>query len=182
MITSSEQARMRSSRMIKSFVRAASTTITRLPALWKASTIGSKGATPTPPPAQTTVPTRSIWVACPSGPTTSVTASPSPRAQSFFDDRPTACTTSVIVPRDVSAEAMVSGMRSPCSPTRTMTKCPALRDRAISGASTSSFTTWGEKCSLLTILFISRSPIHSNKSLSRTNMRMAEWGRMRNFS
>ena len=50
----------------------AGTTITRLPALWKASTIGNKGATPTPPPAHTTVPTFSIWVACPNGPTRSV--------------------------------------------------------------------------------------------------------------
>ena len=72
-MTSSEQARMRSSRMISSLVRAARTTMTRLPALWKASTMGSRGATPTPPPAQTTVPTRSMCVACPRGPTMSVT-------------------------------------------------------------------------------------------------------------
>ena len=37
-----------------------------------ACTMGSIGATPTPPPAQTTVPKFTIWVACPSGPTTSV--------------------------------------------------------------------------------------------------------------
>ena len=49
---------------------------------------------------------------------------------------------------------MVSGMRSPFSPTRTITKCPALRDLAINGASITNLKTFSEKCSLLMILFI----------------------------
>jgi hypothetical protein len=40
-----------------------------------------------------------------------------------------------------------------------MTKCPARRDFAIKGASTSNFTTFAEKYSLLTILFINYNQI-----------------------
>ena len=72
MITSSELSRISFSRIINSLVRPANTVITRLPAAFKACTMGSIGATPTPPPAHTTVPKFSMWVALPSGPTTSV--------------------------------------------------------------------------------------------------------------
>ena len=57
--------------------------------------------------------------------------------QSLVEDKPTFCTTNVIVPFSVSAPAMVNGIRSPFSPTRTITKCPALRAFAMSGASIS---------------------------------------------
>ena len=128
--------------------------MTRFPAAFKAATIGNIGAVPTPPQAQTTVPKFSIWVAFPSGPTISVIKSPSFSAQSFVDETPIFCTTSVMVPFCTSASAMVSGIRSPFSPTFTITKCPALRDFAIKGASTSNFTTLAEKYALLIILFI----------------------------
>ena len=72
MITSSELSRISFSRIISSLLRPANTVITRLPAALSACTIGSIGATPTPPPAHTTVPKFSMCVACPSGPTTSV--------------------------------------------------------------------------------------------------------------
>ena len=67
---------------------------------------------------------------------------------------PTTCTTKVIVPLSLSAEAIVRGIRSPFAPTRTITKCPAFRERAINGASTTSLTTFSEKYSFLIILFI----------------------------
>ena len=60
MMTSSALSRISFSRIISSLLRPASTAITRLPAAFKACTIGSMGATPTPPPAQTTVPKFSI--------------------------------------------------------------------------------------------------------------------------
>ena len=59
-ITSSELSRISFSRMIRSLLRPANTVITLFPAAFKACTIGSIGATPTPPPAQTTVPKFSI--------------------------------------------------------------------------------------------------------------------------
>ena len=102
-----------------------------------------------PPPAQTTVPNFSMWVGWPNGPTMSVMYSPTFRSQSFEDERPTFCTTSVIVPAFVSASAMVSGIRSPFSPILIITKWPALRDCAIRGASTTILNTFSEYCSLL---------------------------------
>ena len=72
MITSSELSRISFSRIISSLLRPANTVMTRFPAAFNAWTIGSIGATPTPPPAQTTVPKFSMWVAFPNGPTTSV--------------------------------------------------------------------------------------------------------------
>ena len=153
-ITSSELSRISFSKMIRSLLRPANTVITRLPAAFKACTIGSIGATPTPPPAQTTVPNFSIWVACPSGPTTSVIDSPSFSSQKRVEESPTSCTTRVMVPFFRSEPAIVNGIRSPFSPTRTMTKCPALRDLAIKGASISNLNTFSEKRSLLMILFI----------------------------
>ena len=154
MMTSSLLSRTLSSNIIRSFDRPAITERMRLPAAFSAWMMGSMGATPSPPPAQTTVPYFSMRVGLPNGPTTSATLSPTPRAQSFLDERPTICTTSVMVPRSVSAPAIVSGMRSPFWSTRTMTKLPALRLRAISGASISKRNTRSENCSFLTILFI----------------------------
>ena len=154
MITSSDEARISSSRMMRSLLRPAKTVMTRLPAAFNACTMGSMGATPTPPPAHTTVPKFSMCVAFPSGPTTSVMWSPASRWHNLADESPTACTTSVMVPREGSASQMVSGMRSPPSPTRTITKCPARRERAMSGASTTSLNTFSENCSLAIILFI----------------------------
>ena len=60
MMTSSDDSRTLSSRMIRSFERPARTESTRLPAAFNAWMMGSMGATPTPPPAQTTVPKFSI--------------------------------------------------------------------------------------------------------------------------
>ena len=137
MMTSSELSRTLSSNIMRSLERPANTESTRLPAAFKAWMMGSIGATPTPPPAQMTVPKFSICVGLPNGPTTSATLSPSLRLHNFVEERPTFCTTSVMVPRLMSASAMVSGMRSPCWSTRTITKLPALRLLAISGASTS---------------------------------------------
>ena len=56
MMTSSDVSRTLSSRIIRSFERPASTDNTRFPAFFRAWMMGSIGATPTPPPAQTTVP------------------------------------------------------------------------------------------------------------------------------
>ena len=154
MTTSSEAARISCSSMISSFVLPARTVITLLPAALSAFTMGYMGATPTPPPAHTTVPNFSICVACPSGPTTSVISSPSFRLQSLVEDSPTSCTTSIIVPLSGSESAIVRGIRSPFSPTRTMTKCPAFLERAIRGASISNLNTFSERRSFFKILFI----------------------------
>ena len=89
MSVSSELLRTSSSRIIKSFDRPAKTESTRLPAFFNARMMGNMGATPTPPPAQITVPKFSMCVALPNGPTTSVTYSPSPRLQSLLEERPT---------------------------------------------------------------------------------------------
>ena len=70
-------------------VRAAKTVTTRLPACFIALMIGRSGATPTPPPQHTTVPTWLICVACPRGPTTSVSESPGSSAQILRVDTPT---------------------------------------------------------------------------------------------
>ena len=143
-----------SSSMMRSLVRPASTDSTLLPAALSAFMMGSIGATPTPPPAQITVPNFSMCVGLPSGPTTSVMQSPALSLHSLTDDRPTRCTTMVMVPLSVSASAMVSGTRSPFSPTLTIMKLPALRLLAISGASISNRNTFSENCSLRMILFI----------------------------
>ena len=140
---------------MRSLFRAANILITLFPASFIALIIGNIGATPTPPPAHITVPYFSIWVAWPNGPTTSVKLSPTSRAQISRVLKPTACTTSVIVPRRTSASAIVNGIRSPLSPRRTITKWPARRDLAIIGASTSRRTTLGLKYSFSTISNIS---------------------------
>ena len=154
MITSSDTSRTSFSRMMRSFERPASTEITRLPAFLSAAAMGNIGATPTPPPAQTTVPKFSICVAWPRGPTTSVMQSPSLRSHRRLELKPTFWITRVMIPFSVSACAMVNGMRSPFSPTLTMTKLPALYAFAISGASTRRRKTFSENCSFDTILYI----------------------------
>ena len=95
-MTSSALSRISFSRMTSSLERPAITAITLLPALCRAWTMGSMGAVPTPPPAQTTVPNFSMCVALPSGPTTSASISPALSAQSLSDETPTRCTTSVM--------------------------------------------------------------------------------------
>ena len=72
MMSSSLLSLTSSSRITRSRERPAITDNTRLPAAFSALMIGSIGATPTPPPAHTTVPKFSICVGFPSGPTTSV--------------------------------------------------------------------------------------------------------------
>jgi hypothetical protein len=49
---------------------------------------------------------------------------------------PTAWMMSVIVPASASSSAIVSGMRSPSSPTRTITNCPGRLARAMRAALT----------------------------------------------
>ena len=120
--TSSLYSRTCSSRIIRSFVRPARIETTRLPASFIALIIGNIGATPTPPPAHTTVPNFSICVAFPRGPTKSRTSSPTFKLHNFVDDTPIFCTTSVIVPRATSESAIVKGIRSPSLSTRTITK------------------------------------------------------------
>ena len=122
MMVSSAYLRTSSSRMMSSLVRPANTAITLLPASLRALMMGSMGAVPTPPPAHRTVPNFSMCVAWPRGPTTSVIKSPSFSRQSLFVERPIRCTTSVMVPRLTSESAMVSGIRSPFSPMRIITK------------------------------------------------------------
>ena len=154
MISSSDDARSSSSRITSSAVRPANTVSTRLPAAFSPRTIGNIGAAPTPPQAHITVPNFSMCVGLPSGPTTSATSSPTSLLQSLVDDSPTSCITSVMVPRSTSLSAMVSGIRSLCLSTRTITKLPGLRLLAISGASISKRNTFSENCFLVTILYI----------------------------
>ena len=143
-----------SSRITRSLFLPAITERTRFPAVFSARIIGSIGAVPTPPPAQITVPNFSICVGEPSGPTTSSTESPTFRRQSFVEDSPTFCTTSVMEPSFVSESAMVRGMRSPFLSTLMMTKFPAFRLFAISGASILKRNTFSENCLFSIILFI----------------------------
>ena len=68
---SSETARISSSRIRRSFVRAPTIESRRFPAFLMAVAMGSRGAVPMPPPMPTTVPNFSMWVGSPRGPTTS---------------------------------------------------------------------------------------------------------------
>ena len=72
-----------------------------------------------------------------------------------------------MVPFVVSAFAIVRGILSPFSSKRIITKCPALRALAIKGASISSKTTFSEKCSLCTILFIFYKIMLSSKNRAK---------------
>ena len=154
MITSSDHCANSSWRMSRSLLRAARTVMTRLPAFLSASAIGNIGAAPTPPQAHTTVPYFSIRVARPSGPTISCRLSPGSMAKSLCVETPMRCTTNVIVPFSISAAAIVKGTRSELASTRIITKCPARRLRAMSGASTTSSATLSEKNFFERIRFI----------------------------
>src|SRR5512135_2369215 len=68
---SSETARISSSRIRRSFVRAPTIESSRFPAFLMAVAIGRRGAVPIPPPMPTTVPKFSIWVGSPRRPSTS---------------------------------------------------------------------------------------------------------------
>ena len=154
-ITSSETSASCSRKIIKSAVRAAKTVMTLFPACLRACAIGNIGAAPTPPQAQTTVPKCLIVVALPKGPTKLAILSPGSNAKSLVLLIPIRCTTKVMVPFIVSASAIVSGMRSLCASTRTITKCPARRLRAIKGASITNSATFSEKKRFDTIFAIS---------------------------
>ena len=80
-----------------------------------------------------------MWLGMPIGPTIAKSESPTlqPACISLVV-LPTAWITSVMVPRSRLKSAMVSGMRSPCSCSITMTNCPGLAAWAICGWATSS--------------------------------------------
>jgi len=72
--------------------------------------------------------------------------------------------TRVMVPASVSVSAMVSGMRSPSSQTRRITKFPGLALAAICGASmTSSVVAPGMRVRLRTIRLDIRAPLRRVK-------------------
>src|ERR1017187_3964961 len=74
------------------------------------------GATPSPPPTSTTVPSSlRMWLGKPSGPMKSRMVSPSRKANISNVVLPTAWMTTVTVPLATLKSATVSGMRSPCS-------------------------------------------------------------------
>src|ERR1019366_3438809 len=107
------------------------------------------GATPSPPPTSTTVPSSlRIWLGKPSGPMKSRMLSPSRNANISKVVLPTAWTTTVTVPLATLKSATVRGMRSPCSSMRAMTKCPGRAARATSGAFTSQRKVVGPNCIL----------------------------------
>ena len=115
--------------------------VTLLPAALSAWAIGCIGATPMPPPTQTTCPGFSpfsprIEVGRPSGPRRAAMESPGSRRESFVVVAPTVWKMTVIVPFSTSASAIVRGIRSPNSSSAIkITNCPALRSCATRGAS-----------------------------------------------
>jgi len=148
-------ARISSSRMTRSLVRAPTMTVRWLPAFLRAWAMGCMGATPMPPPTQTARPKFSIWVGLPRGPSTASIESPGSRSASLWVLTPTVWKIRVMVPFTVSASAMVRGTRSPHSTSVwTMTNCPALRSRAMLAASISTRKTSSDRRVLDTILFI----------------------------
>src|ERR1039458_9908167 len=107
------------------------------------------GATPSPPPTSTTVPSSlRIWLGKPRGPMKSRIVSPSRNANISKVVLPTAWTTTVTVPDPALKSATVSGIRSPCSSMRAMIKCPGRAARATSGAFTSQRKVVGPNCIL----------------------------------
>ena len=135
MMSSSAMAAISFSRMSKSLVRAPIITMTLLPARFIACAMGCIGATPMPPPTQTTVPFFSMWVGWPKGPRKTGRASPSCIIAKRLVEAPTAWKIIRTAPFSGSASAMVSGMRSPnCSSICRMMNCPARRSSAINGA------------------------------------------------
>ena len=115
-----------------------------------------------PPPTHTTRPGFSpcsplMSVGRPRGPRIAGMESPSPMAQSFMVEAPTAWQIRVMVPLAESASAIVNGILSPNSvSTIRMTNCPAFRSRAIRGASTSSRKTLSERARFFSILCMVR--------------------------
>ncbi len=97
----------------KILLRPANTVITRLPAAFKACTIGSIGATPTPPPAQITVPNFSIWVSLSEWAYYVSDIIAFIQLAERVKKSPTSCTTRVMVPFFRSEPAIVNGIRSP---------------------------------------------------------------------
>ena len=80
-----------------------------------------------------------MWLGMPIGPTIAKSRVPTLQLACIsLVVLPTAWMTSVIVPRSRSKSAMVSGMRSPCSCSMTMTNWPGLAAFAIIGWATSS--------------------------------------------
>ena len=156
-ISSSLTLRKRSSQKSRSLLRAPIMVITLFPACFKALAIGNTGATPTPPPTQTTVPKFSISEGSPKGPTRSSIRSPELRWDSLYVEVPTRIATRLRVPSLASQSASVSGMRSPTSSTRMTTNWPGLAFLATAGASIFIKSTTGHSFSLVTILNINTS-------------------------
>ena len=103
------------------------TLVTRTPRRLSSWAIGRMTAVPTPPPTQTAWPRSIRSVGRPSGPATSVIASPGRRSTRSAVLLPIDWMISVIVPAAGSASAIVSGMRSAPGPSRTMTNWPGCR-------------------------------------------------------
>src|ERR1017187_1783100 len=107
------------------------------------------GATPSPPPTSTTVPSSlRIWLGRPNGPMKSRIVSPSRKVIISKVVLPTAWITTVTVPRSTLKSATVNGIRSPRSSMRAMMKCPGRAARATSGAWTSQRKVDGPNCFL----------------------------------
>ena len=82
-------ARILSSKINNSLLRAPIITMSLLPAALYACAMGYNGATPIPPPTHTTVPTFSMWVGFPKGPRIAAMSSPSLNRESFKVVAPT---------------------------------------------------------------------------------------------
>src|ERR1017187_1729037 len=107
------------------------------------------GATPSPPPTSTTVPSSlRIWLGRPHGPMKSRIGSTPRKVIISKVVLPTAWITTVTVPRSTLKSATVNGIRSPCSSMRAMMKCPGRAARATSGALTSQRKVDGPNCFL----------------------------------
>ena len=153
-------ARISSSITKRPLLRAPMMIVTLLPAALSAWAMGCIGATPMPPPTQTTWPGGSPFaprmdVGLPSGPSTAERASPTFSLESFSVVAPTVWKMSVIVPLSGLASAMVRGMRSPSwSSTMRMMNWPGLRSWAMRGASTSMRKTFSESCRFAMMRFM----------------------------
>ncbi len=100
-----------------------------------------------------------MGVGFPSGPTTSSTVSPATLLQSSLVVLPMAWTMMVMLPFAGSLSAIVRGIRSPPSSTRTMMKFPARRFRATNGASITNLVIVGASRSVIRILYIPALPL-----------------------
>ena len=154
-ISSSAHAPSLSAQNTRSLLRKPTMHVVRLPASLNARSCGKIGATPRPPPTSTTWPTGSMCCGRPKGPTKSANSSPASYLSRISRVvAPSDCTTTVIVPRSRSKSATVSGMRSPASSSRSMTKWPGCADCAMSGASTSHRKVCCENFSTLAMRYI----------------------------